>query len=141
MSRALRVILITVGVIILLYGIYYLVGRPAIPLPAVRYTVPAGQPLHNFITATESNQVNVILNTKGKLELLSQDDSLVTLDYTPETLANTVDLALRFAPGQAMASYQKFVDKFPVYPWLANYVNHFFYRFLPFRVSVILTPQ
>ena len=87
MPRALRVTLIAIGVILLLYGIYYVIGRPAIPLPAIRYPVPAGQPLHNIITATETNQVRVTLNTKGKLEMLSADNELATLDYTPETLA------------------------------------------------------
>ncbi len=141
MPRVLRVTLITIGVILLLYGIYYVIGRPAIPLPAIRYPVPAGQPLHDTITATETNQVRVTLNTKGKLEMLSADNELVTLDYTPETLANTVDLALRLSPGQTYRSYEKFVERFPVYPFLTNYVNQFFYRFLPFRISVILTPQ
>lgn len=141
MPRTLRVILITVGVILLLYGIYYVIGRPAIPLPAIRYSVPAGQPLHDIITATDSNQIRVTLNTKGKLEMLSADDQLITLDYTPETLANTVDLALRLIPGQTLNSYQQFVERFPVYPFLLNYVNQLFYQFLPFRLSVILTPQ
>ena len=141
MPRALRVTLIIIGVFLLLYGIYYLMGRPAIPLPAIRYPVPAGQPLHDIITATDSDQVRVTLNTKGKLEMLSADSELVTLDYTPETLANTVDLAMRLAPGQTLESYQQFVERFPVYPFLTNYVNQFFYRFLPFRLSVILIPQ
>lgn len=141
MPRALRVTLITIAVILLLYGIYYLIGRPPIPLPAIRYPVPAGQPLHDIITATDSDQVRVSLNTKGKLEMLSGENELVMLDYTPETLANTVDLALRLSPGQTFTSYQKFVERFPVYPFLTNYVNQFFYRFLPFRISVILTPQ
>lgn len=141
MPKALRVALITLTVILLLYGIYYLLGRPAIPLPAYRYTVPAGQPLHDIVTATDSDQVRLTLNTKGKLELRSGENDLVTLDYTPETLANTIDLALRLAPGQTLASYERFVERFPVYPFLANYVNHLFYRFLPLRLSVILTPQ
>jgi len=88
-----------------------------------------------------SNQVRVTLNTKGKLEMLSAENELVTLDYTPETLANTVDLALRLAPGQTLSSYQQFVERFPVYPFLINYVNQFFYRFLPLQLSVILIPQ
>ena len=141
MPRALRVTLIAIGVILLLYGIYYVIGRPAIPLPAIRYPVPAGQPLHNIITATETNQVRVTLNTKGKLEMLSADNELATLDYTPETLANTVDLALRLASGQTFSVYEKFVERFPVYPFLTKYVNQLFYRFLPFRISVILVPQ
>jgi SOS-response transcriptional repressor LexA len=103
--------------------------------------VPAGQPLHDIITATDSNQVRVTLNTKGKLEMLSAENELVTLDYTPETLANTVDLALRLAPGQTLSSYQQFVERFPVYPFLINYVNQFFYRYLPLQLSVILIPQ
>ncbi len=140
MSRTLRVTLITLAVILILYGVYYVMGRPAIPLPAIRYHVPAGQPLHNIITATESDQIRVTLNTKGKLEMLSADNKLVALDYTPQTLANTVDLALRLSPGQTYSSYQQFVERFPVYPALANYVNQFFYQFLPFRISVILLP-
>ncbi len=141
MSRALRVTLITIGVILLLYAVYTVFGRPAIPLPAVRYPVPAGQPLHNIITATEANQVRVTLNTKGKLEMLSEEDELVRLDYTPETLANTVDLALRLAPGQTLTAYQGFVQRYPIYPHLATYVNNFFYTILPLRISVILTPN
>lgn len=141
MPRVLRVTLITIAVILLLYGIYYVIGRPAIPLPAIRYPVPAGQPLHDIITATETDQVRVTLNTKGQLEMRSADDKLVALDYTPETLANTIDLALHLAPGQAFKSYEQFVERFPVYPFFTNYVNQFFYRFLPFRISVILIPQ
>ncbi len=73
--------------------------------------------------------------------MLSADNELATLDYTPETLANTVDLALRLAPGQTFSVYEKFVERFPVYPFLTKYVNQLFYRFLPFRISVILVPQ
>lgn len=139
--RVLKIILITLAVVIILYGIYSIFGRPAISLPTIRYPVPAGQPLHDIISAADSGEVLITLNTKGSLELNSADDSLTRVDYTPETFLNTLQLGLKLMPGQLGQNYQAFVDKIPLYPGLVSYVVNFFYRILPLRISVNLTPQ
>ncbi|NLB71870.1 MAG: hypothetical protein GX797_07705 [Chloroflexi bacterium] len=140
MSRTLRTTLITLGVLLLLYGVFYFLGRPAIPLPTIRYPVPQGQTLHNLVTATEADEIKLDLNTKGSLNLTSAGEELVKLNFTPQTLATTLDLALKLAPGETLQAYQQFVDRFPVYPWLLRYTSELFFHVLPIRFSVVMTP-
>ncbi|MBP7213687.1 MAG: hypothetical protein KBA03_05585 [Anaerolineaceae bacterium] len=139
MSRALKAFLIAAVVIFLLYGVYFAFGRPSIPLPAIRYPVPAGQAIHKVIQGTDNNELRLTLDTKGKLQILDADSEILEVDYTPETLANTIDLALRFTPGDTEAAYEQFVDRYPIYPKLTDYVSNLFFRFLPLRISLILT--
>ena len=51
MPRFWRLLLISFVIVILLYGIYFALGRPVIPLPAIHYNVYPGQPLHAIVTA------------------------------------------------------------------------------------------
>lgn len=141
MSRSLRVTLITLGIILLLYGVYYAMGRPAIPLPTIRFPVARGQPLHDFVSATETNEIKLSLNTKGQLDLTSAGDDLLKVDYSPETLATALDLALKLSPGDTDRAYQNFIERFPVYPHLLRYTSRLFFHFLPLNVSVLMTPQ
>lgn len=140
MSRTLRVTLITLGVLLLLYGAFYLLGRPAIPLPTIRYPVPQGQTLHDLVLATGSEEIKLNLNTKGSLNITSAGEELVKLNFTPQTLATTLDLALKLAPGDTFQAYQQFVDRFPVYPYLLRYTGELFFHVVPVRFSVIMTP-
>lgn len=141
MPRVLKIILITLAVILLLYVFYSVLGRPAIPLPTIRYPVPAGQPLHDIINAADSGEVLITLNTKGSLELNSAADSLTRVDYTPESFLNTLQLGLKVMPGELGGNYQNFVEKIPLYPRLVSYVVNFFTRILPLRLSVNMTAQ
>ena len=141
MSRALKAFLIAAVVIMLLYGVYFAFGRPSIPLPTIRYPVPAGQAIHKIIQGTDNNEIRLTLDTKGKLQLLDADSEFLKIDYTPETLANTIDLAMRFTPGDTEAAYEQFVDRYSIYPKLIDYVSNLFFRYLPLRISVILTAK
>lgn len=139
MSRSLRTTFITLGVILLFYGVYFYFGRPAIPLPTIRVPVPEGQSLHVFVTATESDELKLVLNTKGTLHLTSAEEDLLRLDFTPESLETTLGIALKLSPCSARNAYEDFIDKFPVYPFLLRYTGKLFFHVLPFRLSVILT--
>ena len=141
MPRTLKAIIIAAVVVLLLYGGYYALGRPSIPLPAIRYHVPAGQTIYEVIQETDKNEIRLTLDTKGKIQVLDAEAPMMDVDYTPETLANTIDLAMRFAPGDTAASYEQFVDRYPLYPKLTEYVSNLFFRYLPLRISVILTAQ
>lgn len=141
MPRALKAFLIAAVVVLLLYGVYYAFGRPSIPLPAIRYPVPAGQAIHKIIQETDNNEIRLTLDTRGNLQLLDTDSEILKIDYTPETLANTIDLAMRFAPGDTEAAYEQFVGRYPIFPKLTDYVSNLFFRFLPLRISVILTAK
>ena len=141
MPRTLKAIIIAAVVVLLLYGVYFALGRPSIPLPAIRYPMPAGQAITKVIQETDKNEIRLTLDTKGKIQVLNQEAPMMELDYTPETLANTIDLAMRFAPGDTEASYEQFVDRYPLYPKLTEYVSNLFFRYLPLRISVILTAQ
>lgn len=141
MSRTLRVTLITLGVILLLYGVYYAFGRPAIPLPTIRFPVARGQPLHDFVMASETEQIKLVLNTKGSIELTSADQDLIKLNFTPKTLGTALDLALKLSPGDTDAAYEQFIDRFPVFPFLLRYNSRLFFHFLPLKISVLMLAQ
>jgi hypothetical protein len=90
--------------------------------------------------ATGSEEIKLNLNTKGSLNITSAGEELVKLNFTPQTLATTLDLALKLAPGDTFQAYQQFVDRFPVYPYLLRYTGELFFHILPVRFSVIMTP-
>ncbi len=100
MPRFWRVLLISLIIVLVLYGIYFALGRPVIPLPTIPYKVSPGQPLHSIITSDGADELKLTLNTSGEIEITSEDQSLVALNYTPETFDNTLDLGERLLNAQ-----------------------------------------
>jgi hypothetical protein len=139
MSRSLRTTLITLGVILLFYGTYFYLGRPAIPLPTIRVPVSKDQGLYDFVTATESDEIKLVLNTKGTLNLTSAEEDLLRLDFTPDSLETSLDIALKLSPRNTRTAYEDFIEKFPVYPHLLRYTSKLFFHILPLKLSVIMT--
>lgn len=141
MSRSLRTTLITLGVILIFYGAYYYFGRPAVPLPTIRIPVSQNQSMYDLVTATESDEIKLVLNTRGSLAMTSADEDLLRIDFTPESLETALDIALKLSPGDTRNAYQNFVQKFPVYPFLLRYTGNLFFHILPLKLSVIMTAQ
>jgi hypothetical protein len=108
-------------------------------LPAIRYPVPPNQTLHNFIQVSQEGELRLTLDTRGTINLRDAENDLLALDYTPETLVNSLDLAMRLSPGDTLGRYNEFIERYPVYPMLTEYVSNLFFRFLPMRFTLILT--
>lgn len=115
-------------------------GRPAIPLPTIPYTVPAGQPLHDLVTATEADQIKVTLDSGGKVQITSAGQPLAVLDYTPRTLGNTIDLAEKFIFPRDSSGVVVAPGNWPVLRRLINWGITTTYHFLRFEIAVLLTP-
>ncbi|MEN6580095.1 MAG: hypothetical protein ABFD05_05630, partial [Anaerolineaceae bacterium] len=92
--------MISIIIVLVLYGIYFALGRPVIPLPTISYKVSPGQPLHAIITSDGADELKLTLNTSGKIEIASEKQSVVALNYTPETFGNTLDLGERLLIAQ-----------------------------------------
>lgn len=98
MRPVLKTVLITLGVMAIVYGVYLLLGRPAIPLPAYRMQIGPENQLYSIVKATESDEMRLTLNTKGHIVATADDKELANIDYTPTSLQNTLDLADKFMP-------------------------------------------
>ncbi|MEA4811348.1 MAG: hypothetical protein VB108_02110 [Anaerolineaceae bacterium] len=96
MHRVLKILLITLGIILLIYGIYYLVGRPALPVPAFRYKASPDTPLYNIVRATKSGELKLTVVTDGQIDVSSDGDRLASIQYTPKTLGNALAIAGKF---------------------------------------------
>jgi hypothetical protein len=135
-----RLLLISLFIVLVLYGIYFALGRPAIPLPTIPYKVFPGQPLHAIITSDGADQLKLTLNTSGKIEVTSAEKSVVALDYTPETFDNTLDLGERLLIAQkAVQGDGDVPESSPFLRKLINWAIAYYYHVIRFRISVLLT--
>lgn len=140
MPRFWRVLLISLVIVLLLYGIYFALGRPLIPLPTIPYKVYPGQPLHAIITADGADQLKLTLNTSGLVEITSAEQSVIALNYTPETFDNTLDLVERLLIAQKTVQSDGDVpESSPFLRKLINWAIAYYYHIIRFRLSVLLT--
>lgn len=138
-SRFWRLLLISLVIVLVLYGIYFALGRPVIPLPSIPYKVSPGQPLHSIITSNGADQLKLTLNTAGDIEIVSGQQSVVSLNYTPETFENTLDLGERLLIARKIV--QSDGDGSRSSPFLRkviNWVIAYYYHVIRFRLSVLL---
>jgi hypothetical protein len=134
-----RVLLISLIIVLVLYGIYFALGRPVIPLPTIPYKVSPGQPLHSIITSDGADELKLTLNTSGEIEITSEDQSLAALNYTPETFDNTLDLGERLLNAQkSLQSKEDVPESSPFLRKLINWVIAYYYHIIRFRLSVLL---
>ncbi len=140
MPRFWRVLLISLVIVLLLYGIYFALGRPVIPLPTIPYKVYPGQPLHSIVTSDGSDQLRLTLKTSGVVEVTSADQSVVSLNYTPDTFENTLDLGERLLVAQNTVQGDGDVPEIsPFLRKLINWVIAYYYHVIRFRLSVLVT--
>jgi len=135
-----RVLLISLIIVLVLYGIYFALGRPVIPLPTISYKVSPGQPLHSIITSDGADELKLTLNTSGEIEITSEEQSVVALNYTPETFDNTLDLGERLLIAQkSLQSNEDVPESSPFLRKLIDWVIAYYYHVIRFRLSVLLT--
>ncbi len=140
MPRFWRVLLLSLVIVLLLYGIYFALGRPVIPLPTIPYKVYPGQPLHALITADGADQLKLTLNSSGVVEVTSADQSVVALNYTPDTFENTLDLGERLLVAQKTVQGNEDVpESSPFLRKLINWAIAYYYHIIRFRISVLAT--
>ncbi len=133
MPRVLRIVLLTLAVILLLYGVYYVLGRPALPIPAIRYKVSQGNQLYDLVKATESDELRLTVVTDGQIDVEGDGDRLASIQYTPKTLGNALTLAGNFI-SKDQQEFQTDVSK----P-LQN-LSSLLYNILRFKLTVLLIP-
>jgi len=139
MPRFWRVLLISFVIVLLLYGIYFALGRPVIPLPVIPYKVYPGQPLHAIISSDGADQLRLTLNTSGMVEVTSADQSVVSLNYTPDTFENTLVLGERLLVAQKTVQGGEVVpESSPFLRKLINWAISYYYYIIRFRLSVLV---
>ena len=140
MPRFWRLLLISLVIVLLLYGIYFALGRPVIPLPTIPYKVYPGQPLHAIVTSDGADQLRLTLNTSGVVEVTSADQSVVALNYTPDTFENTLDLGERLLVAQKTVQGGGDVpESSPFLRKLVNWAIAYYYHVIRFRLSILIT--
>lgn len=140
MPRFWRVLLISLVIVLLLYGIYFALGRPVIPLPTIPYKVYPGQPLHSIVTSDGSDQLKLTLKTSGMVEVTSADQSVVSLNYTPDTFENTLNLGERLLVAQKTVQGNGDVPEIsPFLRKLIDWAIAYYYHIVRFKLSVLVT--
>ena len=139
MPRFWRVLLLSFVIVLLLSGIYFALGRPVIPLPTIPYKVYPGQPLHAIITSDGADQLKLTLKTSGVVEVTSADQSVVALNYTPDTFENTLDLGERLLVAQKTVQGDGDIpESSPFLRKLINWAIAYYYHVIRFRLSVLV---
>lgn len=133
MPRVLRIVLITLAVIVLLYGVYFILGRPALPIPAIRYKVSQGSQLYDLVMATESDELRLTVVTDGQIDVSGDGDRMASINYTPKTLGNALTLAGNFM-GKDQQTFQTDVSK-PI-----QNLSSLLYNILRFKLTVLIIP-
>ena len=140
MRRILIILLITFGVIVIAYGIYFILGRPAIPLPAIHYTVGQGNQVYDFVKATESDKVTITLASNGEIEALANGKSLANITYNLRSLNNTVLLAAKYViPVKTQNTLATISDLCPPVRILPKMIEGFFYHVIRLRLTLVIT--
>ena len=139
MKRILKILLIIFGVIVLIYGVYLILGKPAIPLPAYRYEVYQGNQLYDIVKATGSDEVIITMVSNGEIVASANEQRLVQINFTPESLDNAVTLAVKYIelPEQyqnILNKVDRFTPRFNLFPNLAR----FFYHVIRFQLKLII---
>lgn len=133
MPRVLRIVLITLAVIVLLYGVYFILGRPALPIPAIRYKVSPGSQLYDLVMATESDELRLTVVTDGQIDVSGDGDRMASINYTPKTLGNALTLAGNFM-GKDQQKFQTDVSK-PI-----QNLSSILFNILRFKLTVLIIP-
>jgi hypothetical protein len=128
------------GVVVITYGIYFILGRPAIPLPAFHYSVSQGNRLYDFVTATDSDKVTITLASDGEIEALANGKILVDGVYDLRTLNNTINLAAKYVLPDKMENTITTISNFcPVVRILPYMIENFYYHVIRFRLTLVVT--
>jgi hypothetical protein len=136
-SRVLKIVLVTIGVVLLLYGVYFLLGRPAIPVPTIQQKIGPENQLYSLVKATESDQIKLTLITSGKIIASSDGDSLATINYTPQSLDNAIRLAEPFLnQGDSQSRLIKMLNN-PLIRRIPVSAVAWFYHIVRFNFSVL----
>ena len=133
MPRVLKIVLITLAVILLLYGVYFVIGRPALPIPVLRYKVNQGNQLYDLVMATESDELRLTVVTDGQIDVSGDGDRMASIQYTPKTLGNALTLAGNFM-GKDQQQFQTQVSK-PI-----QNLSSLLYNILRFKLTVLIVP-
>lgn len=133
MPRVLKIVLITLAVILLLYGVYFILGRPALPIPVIRYKVSQGNQLYDLVKATESDELRLTVVTDGQIDVSGDGDRMASIQYTPNTLGNALTLAGNFM-GKDQQQFQTQVSK-PI-----QNLSSLLYNILRFKLTVLIVP-
>jgi len=132
-------VLIVCAVIVSAYVIYFILGRPPIPLPAVKYTVSQGSRINDIIKATESDRVTITWVTSGKIEALADGQSMAGISYDMDSLDNSLALVEKFAlPRDTQVLIKNINRIFPPSRTIPKIAVGFFYYVIRLKLTVVL---
>ena len=139
MRKILKVFLITCGVIVTAYGIYFLLGRPPIPLPAVNYSVSQGSRIYKIIKATESDKVTITWKSSGTIEALADGSSMAGISYDINSFENALALGEKFLlTSDTQKQIKTIITKFPPVSLIPKIAAGFFYHVVRLKITVNL---
>jgi len=136
----LKIVFITLGAMVVVYGAYLLSGRPAIPLPAYHMQVDSTNQLYPIVKATESGEVKLTLVTSGRIVASADGKELANIRYTPTTLQNALDVVSPFMPPlDPESSLGKLTNTLPFTRKVPMFLVEALYHVVRFQFSVIVS--
>jgi hypothetical protein len=136
----LKTVLITLGVMAVVYGVYLLLGRPAIPLPAYRMQIGPENQLYPLVKATDSDEIKLTLVTGGHIVAVADEKEIAAIDYTPTSLQNTLDLAEKYMPPpDPQSTLTKITNALPFTRKLPMSLVQALYHAIRFKMTVIVS--
>ncbi len=137
MRKFLKFLVISIGIILIIYGFYFVMGRPAIPLPAYRYSAVQGTALYDLVKATESGKVIIKGISNGEVEALADNQKLANITFTSQSLNYAVSLAGKyFIPAETQSKFEKINKICPLFRKIPKAIEDFFYHVIRFRFTI-----
>lgn len=133
MNKLVKVLLVVFVIVFVAYGIYFIRGRPPIPLLKYEYNAIQGSLLYDIVKETESDQITLSWATNGEVEALADGKQLAKINYNMSSFGYTLDVASRFLPEEKSTFINKFSLR--VFPRM---IGGFFYHILRIRVTFII---
>jgi hypothetical protein len=98
--RPLQLALICVVVVVLIFAVYALVAKPTVVLPTQTVALNDSTPLNSYLKQSSLNALQLKVRSDGTITAAADGQEVATIDYTPQTLANTLTLGQSFIPQQ-----------------------------------------
>lgn len=139
MSRMMWVIVGLVAVIVILL-LYIWLAKPTLVLPTVTVALPQAS-MDAIKQQTKLNDIQLRVRSDGKAYVLGDGKQLAQVDYTPETLSNTLRIAGKVAapPPPYMTALSALPGVFPNLTTNALLTGLAAYYFLPLETTIRFT--
>jgi hypothetical protein len=139
--RPLQIVLLSLVVVLVILAVYVLLARPTVVLPTQTIALNDSTPLNAALKNSSLNGLDVRVRSDGTVTASAQGQEVATIDYTPQQLANALDLGQKIglsAENRRMIRLGQILLPGLTYGILTN--AYAAYHWLPLELNLRIVP-